>query len=100
MRTTGDVMNELITARTAILKADQYPRCDIRSTTEKVDELLGRTGICAHGVGTGLVDADCKTGWPEHFPIRPVMFMAHNWGNDRMLRTRPRNGEEGVGGRL
>ena len=84
MRTTREVLKDMLEAREIVR---EYPAGVLRTATT-VDKLL--PGIAAFGVGTGLA---CNP-WRKLFPIDPIQFVAHNWGNPRMLLKSQKCGGE------
>src|SRR3954467_4003349 len=85
-RKTSSVLKKLIGARIRTMK--RYPP-GVEQTAHRVADLLPK--IAAFPVGTGLAPEP----WPESFPEQPVLFVGHNWGNARMLKSARKKGGEG-----
>lgn len=85
-RKTKQVLTDLIAARRRIVRS--YPP-GVEETAMSVEGLLPE--IAAFPVGTGL---PCEP-WRDFFPDNPILFVGHNWGNQRMLVKAQRLGGEG-----
>ena len=86
LRRTKQVLTDLIAARQGIVRS--YPQ-GVQETASTVERLL--PGIAAFAVGTGLA---CDP-WRDFFPESPILFVGHNWGNQRMLLKAQRLSGEG-----